>query len=342
MGRRSVILATALISGLLVAGCGGPPQATPLARHSETSSAASSSGAWSTSAPPTPASPFTLPGTSPSATSTATPSTTAPAQLPRGGRTVFPHYRLVGFAGNPSSPALGRLGIGKLDDRAKEIGKVAAPYADGRTILPVLEPIATVVQGSPGRDGMYRVRGSDAVIGRYLAAARKVKGVLLLDIQPGRSDFLTEVKFFEKWLKQPDVGIALDPEWRMGPGQVPMRVYGHTTGKEIDAVAAYLSGVVRAGDLPQKVLVFHQVATSVVRDQAAVKAHPGVVIIKSVDGIGTRAMKEGTYKAVMKGRPPAVHAGFKLFYDEDRRLGPLMTPKQVLALKPQPEYILYE
>jgi hypothetical protein len=37
-----------------------------------------------------------------------------------------------------------------------------------------------------------------------------------------------------------------------------------------------------------------------------------------------------------------VHAGFKLFYDEDTRSGPLMDPAQVLALVPQPDYVLYE
>jgi hypothetical protein len=277
---------------------------------------------------------------------TPAPSTTtgsvASLQLPRGGRTIFPDYRLVGFAGHPHSEALGRLGIGNLDDRAKEIEKIAAPLAGGRKVLPVLELIATVVQGSPGRDGTYRVRGSDAVIAEYLAAARKVHGILLLDIQPGRSDFLTEVKYYEKWLKEPDVGVALDPEWAMGPGQVPMRVFGHTTGKEIDAVARYLSGLVKSGDLPEKVLVFHQLAPSVVRSEKDIRPHQGVVIIKSVDGIGNRAMKVDTYRRLTRALPKAVHVGFKLFYDEDRRYGKLMTPAQILALKPRPEYVLYE
>jgi hypothetical protein len=40
--------------------------------------------------------------------------------------------------------------------------------------------------------------------------------------------------------------------------------------------------------------------------------------------------------------PTGVHPGFKLFHDEDTRSGPLMTPKQVLALRPTPEYVLYE
>jgi hypothetical protein len=37
-----------------------------------------------------------------------------------------------------------------------------------------------------------------------------------------------------------------------------------------------------------------------------------------------------------------VHAGFKLFFDEDAERGPLMTPRQVLALHPKPEYVMYE
>jgi hypothetical protein len=262
--------------------------------------------------------------------------------LPRGGLTVFPHYRLVGFAGQPGSAALGRLGVGNLDERAREIEQVARPYAGGRAILPVLELIATVVQGSPGSDGMYRMRSSDAVIARHLAAARKVKGILLLNIQPGRADFLTEVEAYAKWLKEPDVGVALDPEWEMGPGEVPMKVFGHTTGKEIDSVARYLSSVVQQRDLPEKVLVFHQLAPAVVRGESAIRSHPGVVVVKSVDGIGTRGMKEKTYRKLVTNLPKAVHAGFKLFYEEDGRQGALMTPKQVLSLEPQPEYVLYE
>lgn len=321
------VLAAALSTVLLASGCVGASD-RPKA-GSPTSGVSGAASVQPGSAQPAP-------------TLTPTPTATSPVELPRGGRAIFPHYRLVGFAGHPGSTALGRLGVGDLDDRAREIEKVAKPYADGRTVLPVLELIATVVQGSPGRDGMYRTRSSDAPIARHLAAARKVQGLLLLNIQPGRSDFLTEVRAYAKWLREPDVGIALDPEWRMGPGQVPMRVYGHTTGQEIDSVARYLSGIVAADDLPQKVLVFHQVAVSVVRDQQAIRSHPGVAVVKSVDGIGSRQMKEHTYRAVMKGRPRSVHPGFKLFYEEDRRFGPLMTPKQVLALTPEPEYILYE
>jgi hypothetical protein len=67
-----------------------------------------------------------------------------------------------------------------------------------------------------------------------------------------------------------------------------------------------------------------------------------VAILKSVDGIGSRAMKLSTYDKLVSHLPRPVHAGFKLFYSEDRRFGPLMTPAEVLALRPQPEYVLFE
>jgi hypothetical protein len=273
------------------------------------------------------------------------PSTTQTAQatLPRGGREVFPRYRLVGYAGVTGAPTLGRLGTGPLNQRVAEIERMAKPYAAGREILPVVEVIATVVQGSPGRDGMYRVRLSDAQIAAYHKAARKHRGVLLLNLQPGRSEFLAEAKAFEKWLMHPDVGVALDPEWAMDPGQRPGAAYGHTTGAELDAVAEYLSGLVKRYDLPEKVMVYHQVARSVVRRESGLKAHDGVVMIKSVDGLGHPGPKKNTYRVVNKSTPKYVHPGFKLFFTEDRRNGGrLMTPQEVLGLKPRPEYVMFE
>jgi hypothetical protein len=279
----------------------------------------------------------------PAGTPTATGSATAAAgELPRGGRTVFPRYRLVGYSGAPGSVAFGRLGVGDLDDRVREIERRARAYDDDREVLPVLELITVIANASPGPDGDYNSQVADATIRRYLAAARRHRALLLLDIQPGRADFLPVVKSLRRWLEQPDVGLALDPEWAVGPGQVPGNVYGRSTGNELDSVARYLDDLVQEKGLPQKVMVFHQVAASVVRSQDDIRERPGVVVIKSVDGIGSREMKTKTWRVLVRDLPPAVHSGFKLFFMEDRRHGPLMTPQQVLKLRPKPEYVLYE
>ena len=264
-------------------------------------------------------------------------------ELPRGGRTLFPRYRLVGYCGTPGAPALGRL-AGNLAGRAQEIAKLGEQYAGDRRALPVFELIAVVAQGEPGRDGAARRRVPAEVIDRYLEAARAAKGILLLDIQPGHSDFMTEVKLLEPWLRQPDVGLALDPEWAMpGPRWQPGVYWGHTTGEVVSEVAAYLSGIVKRYNLPEKALVFHQVNEHVFAHDEALKPAPGVVLVKSVDGLGVRGAKIHTYNALVKTMPPNVHAGFKLFFDEDTKGGnKLMTPREVLGLSPVPEYVIYE
>jgi len=209
-------------------------------------------------------------------------------------------------------------------------------------VLPVFELIATVAHDAPGPNGTYATSADDAVVQQYLDAARAAGALLLIDIQPGAGDFLPAVQYYEKWLVQPDVGIALDPEWAVERGQVPGTVFGHTTGAEIDGVAGYLDGLVSAHQLPQKVLVYHQLKAQIVSGEEALVERPGVALVKVVDGIGAAADKIGTYQRVIATSPPFVHAGFKLFYDEDTRSGPLMEPPAVLGLTPQPEYVLYE
>jgi len=287
----------------------------------------------------------TTAGTSVTPTTSATPTTTTPPpppELPGGGRTIFPAYRLVGFSGGPGSPALGRL-TGDLDAAAAAIAKQAVPYAVDRPVLPVFELIATIAHPFPTPEGDYSGRSDDALIQEYLDAARRAGALLLLNIQPGRAGFLPEVQAYEKWLRLPDVGVALDPEWAVEPDGLPGEVYGLTTGAELDSVAVYLARLVAGGNLPEKVMVYHQVAAQVVVDEQLLRPHPGVVPIKSVDGIGNQAEKENTWDELMAPKPPHVHPGFKLFYDEDLRTGGLlMTPEQVLALMPLPEYVLYE
>jgi hypothetical protein len=69
-------------------------------------------------------------------------------------------------------------------------------------------------------------------------------------------------------------------------------------------------------------------------------------VVKSVDGIGSAAAKTDTWNRLVAGLdrlPGDVHPGFKLFFSEDERGGSrLMTPAQVMALRPTPEYVLYE
>jgi hypothetical protein len=301
-----------------------------------------SAAAATPSAIPTP--PPSRAGVAPPVASAARPAVPAgPApELPRGGRTIFPDHRLVGFCGTPGAPALGPL----LDRPATKTEKLlgyANQYASDRTILPVFELIAVVVQAGGGPDGKNRMRVLDGTVDEYLQAARQARGLLLLNIQPGHSDFLTEVQRFERYLREPDVGVALDPEWAMLPRQVPGQFYGQATAESINGVIAYLSTLVAENNLPEKALVYHEVNDYVVKGELAIKPQPGIAVIKSVDGLGPKGAKLNTYHFLMRTTAPGVHAGFKLFFDEDRQHGAfLMSPGEVMALAPRPEYVMYE
>ncbi len=174
----------------------------------------------------------------PSVTTDPSPTASPPPELPGGGRRVLPQHRLVGFAGAPSSEAFGRLGIGDLDDRARQIKRLGREYDDDRDVLPVFELITVVALADAGSEGLYRSRLGDDEVRRYLAAARRAGALLLLNIQPGLSEFLPEVRAYERWLREPDVGVALDPEWAVEPGQVPGRRTGRRPGPSSTAYRA--------------------------------------------------------------------------------------------------------
>jgi len=200
-----------------------------------------------------------------------------------------------------------------------------------------MELLATVANRDPGDDGLYRSRQSGAVIRRYLRAARKIKGLLLLDIQPGHADFMSEAKHLERWLREPDVGLALDPEWHT-PGVVPGTQIGSTTAADVNEVSRWLANIVRERNLPQKLFVVHQFTPDMVADKQAVERPRELAVTMNVDGFGNRANKVSKYRLFTQDGV-RFNDGFKLFYRED--VG-LMKPRSVLGLTPPPDLIVYE
>jgi hypothetical protein len=264
-----------------------------------------------------------------------------PVELPRGGRTIFPAFRVVAFYGAPQDPQLGELGIGKPATAARKLEKQARAYrGGGRPVLPAFELISTVASGAPGTDGRFSVRQSKRVIDRYLKAARAAKALLILDIQPGHVDFMTDVRALKPYLEQPDVSLALDPEWKVPADQIPGKVIGSTDATAVNQVSAYLAAIVKARKLPQKLLVVHQFTENMVMRKELLQQPPGVALTLNVDGFGNQPDKIAKYREFT--RQPAVRrlqSGFKLFFHEDTNL---MSPRQVLRLRPRPSLVVYE
>jgi hypothetical protein len=263
----------------------------------------------------------------------------APPELPRGGRRIFPDWRVVAFYGAPQDQELGALGIGRPAAAGRRLVRQARAYRiGGRPVLPAFELIATIVQAAPGDDGDHAHRQSHAVIRRYLRAARRQKALLILDIQPGQADFMKEVRALRPFLEQPDVSLALDPEWSMDPGELPGQSIGSTDVATVNAVGRELSRIVRRGDLPQKLLVIHRFTADMIENENRLRSYPGVALTVNVDGFGDRPNKISKYHEFTRGRRDR-HHGLKLFYREDVNL---MTPQRVMRLRPRPELVVYE
>jgi hypothetical protein len=263
----------------------------------------------------------------------------AAIELPRGGREILPANRVVAFYGAPQDTELGALGIGKPSAAAARLERQARAYrGGGKPVLPAFELIATVASSTPGSDGRYSRRQSAATVSRYLRAARAHKALLVLDIQPGRSDFMREARAFRRYLEEPDVSLALDPEWKMGPGQVPGQRIGSTDAMTVNEVSHWLAGVVERKALPQKLLVVHRFTKGMIKGDRRLQRHRGVALTVNVDGFGTRAQKTAKYREFTRGRSGGLN-GLKLFYKEDTNL---MRPRAVLRLRPRPDLVVYE
>jgi hypothetical protein len=300
-----------------------------------------------------PVTPTTTPAPTTASTPPTTPATTdfrppsrsvAPrptsAQLPLGGRTLFPAYRVVAYYGDGRNPTLGVLGRGSPDDAAAAVERQAAQYAGyGRRIQPAMELVTTLALASPGPNGDYSDPGDPALVAQFLAAAKRHHQLLILDFQPGRSEFLPQVQRYEQFLLDPAVGVALDPEWKVLPTQRPGGGFiGSASASSVNAVSAYLSQLVTAHGLPQKLFIVHQFTFTMLPDRANIIARPQLATVFQADGHSNVQNKIEIFRQLAFPRPP-YRIGFKLFYVEDH---PLMTPDQAMALRPQPDLVSYQ
>jgi hypothetical protein len=263
------------------------------------------------------------------------------AELPRGGTSVLPQNRVIGFYGAPQARSLGELGIGSPASAAKRLKRQIRPYEprSRQPILPVFELLGTIALASPGEDGKYRARQPDRIIRRYSQTAKRNRFLLMMDIQPGRSTFIEEARHLRRWLRKPYVSIALDPEWNMGPNGTPGEEVGSVSAKMVNRVTRFLTEIVRRHHLPQKLVVVHQFTDDMIRHKGDLKARPGVDLVLNADGFGTRQAKTSKYEQLAPPRGSKLFPGFKLFYEEDDGL---MSPKQVMRLDPRPFFVVYE
>jgi hypothetical protein len=264
-------------------------------------------------------------------------------ELPGGGLTALPGKTYVALYGTPSTGALGVLGEQPIEQtiiRAQEHASWYQPLTD-EPVVPTLEIIATVAAQEAGPDGNYSNELPVEQLRPLVELAAENDVYVVLDLQPGRTDFLTQAQIYEELLRLPHVGLALDPEWRLGPDEMHMVRIGSVEVDEVNRVVDWMAGLVQEHDLPQKILVLHQFQIRMIPGADDVdQSRPEVAVLIHADGQGPHASKMDTWAALHNHAPNMEHWGWKNFYDEDVP-GPF-TPEATMQVEPTPNFISYQ
>lgn len=265
-----------------------------------------------------------------------------PFVFPAGSRTLFPGYRMIALYGTPDVPQLGAIGEQPAAASIARIQSLAATYQPLMTerVYPTLEIIATVASGSPQPDESYSYAVRQSTLLQWIVAAYFSGTYVVLDLQPGRDDFESQAKQLQTLLAFPNVGLALDPEWRLAPSQLPLKQIGSVSISEVNRVDGWLADFTKNNALPQKLFVLHQFRLDMLPDRQKLDtSHAQLAYVIQMDGQGTQPEKLASWSNITARPPDNVRFGWKDFYTKDN---PIRSPDDTMHLTPKPWYISYQ
>ena len=259
---------------------------------------------------------------------------------------ILPFKRIIAYYGNFYSIYMGVLGEYPKEQVKSmlqaEVDRWEAADPD-TPVIPAVDYIAMVAQADAGSDGMYRRLMPDSEIEKAHQLAKEIDGILILEVQVGLSDLQSEIQRLEKWLIEPDVHLAIDPEFAMYDGYAPGTVIGVVDDEDVNRASAYLKELAIQYDLPPKVLLVHRFTQDMVQNATAIEPNEYVQVVMVMDGWGPPENKIGTYYHITEPEP-VQFTGFKVFYKNDLKPPStrLLTPEEILDLTPQPIFIQYQ
>jgi hypothetical protein len=258
---------------------------------------------------------------------------------------ILPCNRIVVYYGNPNSKRMGALGEFPREEMLSRLKRQVEQWrqADPSTpVIPGLHMVSVVAQGDPGPSGHYRTQMRDAQVDSIYQMAKSINGIFFVDIQVGTDDIRNILPRFDYILKNPDVHLAVDPEFYMREGVKPGRKIGTMYARDVNYVIDHLAKLVREHNLPPKVLIIHRFTRGMVPDAENIKPRPEVQVVMHMDGWGAPWLKYDSYRDYVV-RYPVQFTGWKNFYHNDTKKGdPLTTPRDLIQLWPEPLYIQYQ
>jgi hypothetical protein len=260
-----------------------------------------------------------------------------------GAHTASPiaHNRIVTYYGTPRTPSMGILGQHTPEQAADLLAARAGRFRaiDPATpVLPALHLVYAVAQPQSDKDGLYLSYVDDHTVRQYLDLARRRGFVLILDLQIGHSNALAEVQKVARYLAEPDVFVALDPEFALRGTAKPGEAIGTIDASDVNAVQWYLGNFSEQRQLPKKMLIVHQFQAEMITNAGAIEHHDDVDLVVDMDGFGPADIKLVKYARYGAARY-AAFGGIKVFLEHDP--DPL-TEQQLLSLTPRASLFVFQ
>ena len=277
---------------------------------------------------------------------------------------VLPSHRIVAFYAVPNSPATGpayTLSSSMLA-RLRSQGAAYQKLDPKHPVALGIDLVVDVPDHSKGKSGTYSHYVDSATVNNYVAFCKKNDLLLFLDLNIGWADPLTVLHHYDDLLKLPFVDVAIDPEWMFPrhngiPGVNLSNVRASDLNPVIEAVAA----MPMEYHVPRKIVIIHQYrgdgdgkadpddpGSSEIADKGDLVKDSRVDLVIHIDSVGgfpgDIAEKEGQYKRWVSDDMTKYgnfqYGGFKIFYQLEAK-HKLMTPAQVMSMKPAPMVITY-
>lgn len=260
---------------------------------------------------------------------------------------------LVGYYGRPYSKALGILGVHDIDTLVDLMKKKKEEFEKVTTqrVVPTFHIIKDIATLEPGHDNDHIKPLNEDIIMNYINRAQKENFAVILDVQLGTMKPIDAITPILKFLKYPNVHLAVDPEFKIpNHGRYPPGKYvGHIFGDDVNEVQNAMQKYINENGITGKrMLIVHMFMDRMLRKKELVQNYPSIDLLYNIDGHGRGSTKVKIYNSLYDEEAKKIaDGGFKIFFKNDKK--PLMTPSQILGIEPvgsrqiwtMPRYINY-
>ncbi len=252
-----------------------------------------------------------------------------------------PYYKTtwLTYYGRPNVPVmgiLGEMGVVSLTAELKEKARVLdAVNGSNLRVKPAFHLVHGMATVTPTEEGDYLEYLDDATVMQYITAGLKENIAVILDVQVGNVSVSEAISPVLKYLKYPNVHLAVDPEFAMShPNQaVPGNPIGFVTGEQIneamDTVEQYMTENQIRG---RRIFLVHQFFDEMIIDKDALRwASSQLELTFCADGWGDPWGKITKYNNFFAESDAVKYTAFKMFYRWDV---PVLTDAQSMGVEP--------